>query len=340
MALQGPVIGSTGKGTWGQATCPAGMVVTGVQAGSDGYLTGLAGVRCKYPRDIESSGAGSQSNISGVSMPPSANVTFDCPAGFAANNVSARINTNVDGLQLGCARFADNAGQLTSPLMGQSGNYSTWAPPVRNFLIGLNTQKNGNRIGTLQPVYQDFTPAITANYTPAGIADGCMGIGDPTSWKYQPGSGDCDKYMVTNFCQAYPTDPRCSCISSEMTCPNKFDQNCIKNNGYRTADMQKVACPNVMNCIQYNRLSSDAKAIAVNYDQNCSSSSNSGTSGSSANTTAGMSWSQIIVWIFIAFVILVAIGGGLYAAATSSKTGRAEVSEVDEKINPGVMLPL
>lgn len=323
MTLQGPVFGSTGKGAWGQAMCPAGMVMTGVQAGSDGTLTGIAGVRCKYPRSVDSPGVGAQTNIAGISLPPNANSTYDCPTGFAANGVTVGLNTNVDGLKLDCARFADGTGQMTGPLLGRSGNYNTWSAPKRNYMTGIYTQLNGKRIGTLQPQYRDFTDAIAATYTASGIADGCMGVGDPSTWKYQPGSGDCDSYMVTDFCQKFPSDPRCSCITSEMTCPNKFDQNCIKNNGYRTADMQRVTCPNVMNCVQYNRLSPDAKAVAVNYEQSCASTTNTNTS-TDGNAASSGSWTTILVWAFIVLVVLAVLGGVAYFAFSGSDQAESD----------------
>lgn len=99
--------------------------------------------------------------------------------------------------------------------------------------------------------------------------------------------GRIDDLIVTNYCKLNPTDSICSCINSEIPCPNKFDLNCIKNNGYKTYEMINVQCPNVLNCTQFLGLSPGAKAIATNVDQSCSMNTNSGNSGSSNSAPSG-----------------------------------------------------
>ena len=88
--------------------------------------------------------------------------------------------------------------------------------------------------------------------------------------------GKIDDIMVLKYCQTNPKDSLCTCIMSEMTCPNKFDTNCIRQGGYKSSDMMNVTCPNVMNCNQFLGLSPNSQAIATNVQQNCSSTTSSG----------------------------------------------------------------
>jgi|ERR1700678_81739 len=120
--------------------------------------------------------------------------------------------------------------------------------------------------------------------------------------------GTIDNLMVTEYCQNNPTDTLCSCIMSEIPCPNKFDNTCIQDGGYKTKDMMTVTCPNVLNCNQYITLSPGAKAVAVNFEQNCGT----------TQTTAAIAtifdslWSDhknllIIALIFLIFSIVLVL---------------------------------
>src|SRR5579883_1322655 len=136
------------------------------------------------------------------------------------------------------------------------------------------------------------------------------------SW-VQENQGKLDSTMVS-FCKQYPTDPLCSCVNSEIPCPNKFDTNCIQNGGYETADMIQNQCPNVMNCTQFLSLSPGAQALATNVEQNCSSTINTGSSSSTTSTTnnAGTSslislWNNHKVLIIILLIILVIVVSAL-----------------------------
>lgn len=332
--MQGPSTSAGSGSKQYSGTCPAGTVMTGVQVGVDGgRLSGYANIRCKAPKNLDTAGMGTQYNVSSSPYASGTNVSYDCPTGFALNQLRPRAGGSyIDGLQFGCARFADNAGASLGPILGGDNAVSQWTAPPRNFMTGVMGTAGSSRVNSVTPVYADFTRSIGQVYTAQGVADGCMGIGDPNNWKYQPGSGDCDSYLVRTFCQQFPNDPRCSCILSEMTCPNKFDQNCIKNNGYRTNDMKTVTCPDVMNCIQYNRLSPGAKALATNFQQNCSSSStvNGSTTGVGAENQEG-SWSSglwimiiillIIVFVVAALVINKVLDNGVTGAADNVRTG-------------------
>jgi hypothetical protein len=142
------------------------------------------------------------------------------------------------------------------------------------------------------------------------------------------GSGDTagkiDSLMVTNFCQQFPKDPLCTCVLSEIDCPNKFDINCIRKLGYRTTDMIKTPCPNIMNCTQFVSLSPGAQALATNVEQNCTSITNTGSSSGGPKpgpapvvVTNNNDLGAIIptwAWFLIALIIFVLVGGGVYFA--------------------------
>lgn len=117
-----------------------------------------------------------------------------------------------------------------------------------------------------------------------------------------PAQGKIDSLMITNYCQTHPTDSLCSCVMSEIPCPNKFDTNCIQKGGYKSADMMNVQCPNVLNCTQFLSLSPGAQAIATNVQQNCASSS---TPTSVTPTTTFWSNYKIVILIIILILIII-----------------------------------
>lgn len=133
--------------------------------------------------------------------------------------------------------------------------------------------------------------------------------------------GTIDDVMVSNYCQNNLKDDLCSCVMSEIPCPNKFDSNCIQKGGYKTKDMMTVTCPNVLNCTQFLALSPGAQSIATNVEQNCTSNTNPPPSGSGNTDNTDTSstdiktkltdlWTKykyvIMVFLFI-FIIIIAI---------------------------------
>lgn len=92
--------------------------------------------------------------------------------------------------------------------------------------------------------------------------------------------------MMSKYCKNYPSDPLCSCINSPLPCPNKYDKNCIQNNGYLTYSMINTNCPNVVNCNQFTNLSPGALALGTSEVQNCTSNTTTG-SGSGTGTSSG-----------------------------------------------------
>jgi len=160
--------------------------------------------------------------------------------------------------------------------------------------------------GIVQPTqseYQQYSYCIT-NPTAAGCTDvesycrkqGEDAYNDILCYKFLPArcqttnmqSGDiCDWYSnmdfswgtvdktVADFCNVHPTDPKCTCLSSQINCPDKFDSTCVAG-GYRNYNMMKQSCPNVLSCDQQVGLSPASVSVLVNAEQNC------GTGGTSA----------------------------------------------------------
>lgn len=127
--------------------------------------------------------------------------------------------------------------------------------------------------------------------------------------------------MMTKYCKNYPSDPLCSCINSPLPCPNKFDKNCIQNNGYLTYSMINTNCPNIMNCSQFTSLSPGAQAIATNVQQNCTSNTTTGSGSTSSGsgststkkTTSNTTGSNLtieivaIITLVILFILLATV---------------------------------
>ncbi len=131
--------------------------------------------------------------------------------------------------------------------------------------------------------------------------------------------------IVVPFCQSNPNDPLCSCVNSEMTCPQKFDTNCIRNAGYKSFNDMNIPCPDVMNCNQYINLSPGAKAIASNFQQNCSTTTNIGTGDAvasvssektntnvSAKTNAGTAGNWGILLFILLVIVVLVIGAAFF----------------------------
>jgi len=104
------------------------------------------------------------------------------------------------------------------------------------------------------------------------------------------------------YCQSYPDDPLCSCINSQIPCPNKQDENCIMNNGYKTADMLTKTCDPVIRCSQQINLPQSAINLGVFVEQDCFGTKSGGLLGFS-----------LITWLLLIVVILFAAVFGVVA---------------------------
>jgi hypothetical protein len=114
---------------------------------------------------------------------------------------------------------------------------------------------------------KNYMPALCSSpnaLTNIGTASACQAYAlNKISW------GLMDQDM-TDYCNANPHAGACTCINSEITCPNKFDSACMSA-GYQTWGMVNNSCPNtVLTCEQQVGLSPGAMALAVNTESNCS----------------------------------------------------------------------
>lgn len=121
--------------------------------------------------------------------------------------------------------------------------------------------------------------------------------------------GKIDDVMVLNYCQNNPTDDLCTCIMSQLPCPNKFDTNCIQKGGYKTSDMLIAKCPDILTCTQQVNIAKDAIAIAVNIEQNCPSQNSNPTPTPtpvpiSQPITSALS-KNVMIFIFIFIIIFI-----------------------------------
>lgn len=319
--MQSPPFGGWGGNPYTSA-CPSGQVLRGWGVRSGDNFDAITDLYCGPPNSLVSG----SDNRSPSGIPHDNDGSpgqYRCPDGSAVSGIYGIIGSNrANGVGLRCRNLLNGAPAGQSPLFGQrsGGTAFNWEAPHPYYVSGFDG-RSGDKVNQIVAKSLDMSDPVRLMTTPEGIADGCMGVGDPKFRLYQPQSAGCDKYMVTDFCQKYPTDPRCSCVSSEMTCPNKFDKNCIAKNGYRTSDMMTVKCPDVMNCVQYLALSPGAQQLATNTQQNCSTSSTNSTEIDSTNTTTNVDGSSAWIWIMILIlvVVLAALGAGAYFLLKSDK---------------------
>lgn len=320
--------GSNTKGNPWQGSCPSGTVLRGIAYRSGSIVDDITGLFCGPPSNLS---AGSDISVAVIAADEAGGSpgVYRCPDGTALAGIAGQIDGDqrVGQLALKCRNFKSGGAITQSPMIGRNTKSPyNFEAPYPWFGTGLAGRGGGN-IDAIQMLGGDFSDPIRYLTTDSGIADGCMGLGDPGWRLYQPQSADCDKFMVQNFCQKNPTDPRCSCISSEMTCPNKFDKSCISKNGYRTQDMMKAACPNVMNCVQYLALSPGAQQLATNTQQNCSTDVSSVSNISTDTTTVSGDSSWIWIIVILVFVLLALLGGVAWYFSKSIKTGKYELTE-------------
>jgi hypothetical protein len=332
------LFGSPTKGNPWQASCPSGTVLRGIAYRSGSNVDDITGLFCAPPSKPV---AGSDISVAVNAADDSGGTpgVYKCPDGRAVSGIMGQLDggkvNSYPIAQLGvqCRDFKTRGAPSWSPTIGKNKGYSYFFEKGYPwFATGLGGRA-GSNLDAIQLHGKDFSQAINLLTTDSGIADGCMGIGDENGRLYQPQSAECDRFMVQNFCQKNPADPRCSCVISEMTCPNKFDKSCISKNGYRTNDMMKAACPNVMNCVQYLALSPGAQQLATNTQQNCSTdTTNTSNTNTNTNTTtstndeaSGSFWIWVIV--ILVFVVLAMVAGVVLYSRKSPKIGKYELTE-------------
>lgn len=144
--------------------------------------------------------------------------------------------------------------------------------------------------------------------------------------------GKLDAFME-NYCKTNPHDGLCACINSPMpVAPQVFDKNCM-NLGYQTTAMlNDKNSYTYMDCRQYANLSDQAKAVATNISQNCTS-TNTTTNQTQAqaqpqpqaqpqaqpSNPKTTSYTIYIVFVFI-FIFIIIITIVIYKVKFSKKT--------------------
>jgi hypothetical protein len=298
------------------ASCADGEVLTGMDLVANMYNVGqINNIVCRPPNRLADTSYGGDTKHVGVGSAPGASVSFRCPVGYAFTGMQYSsdgtmmrnfkpICTNLQtGQSMSQGSFGNNGSNYGAPKVVNGGS-NTWATGIYG--------QTGAAITSMNLHTQSYLPARNALYTPSGQADCCMGLNDSSMCSMSPQTQQCDQFM-TAWCQKNTKDPRCSCILSEMTCPNKFDINCIKNNGYHTADMKNTPCPSIMNCTQFQALSPGAQELATNVEQNCSTTTIASSSASGGTTTSGgTSTNMILIIVFLLLVVSVALMIGYY----------------------------
>jgi hypothetical protein len=288
--------------------CPQGSLITGLTLRSGASIDQIAGIYCKSPSRIaDSSYNGDLVAINGGGNGGSPSVAM-CPAGSGVAKVVTTSDGNIRSIQFTCRQLSDltTASQSTAGDVINSGITNSDCGG-NNFVTGVSGTYSGVVTSTNWNC-GDFTAARQGLYTDGGKANCCMGLFTPSDCPMTGQTAQCDAFMST-WCRSNPSDPRCSCVASEMTCPNKFDKGCIANNGYKTSDMVNAPCPNIMNCTQFLSLSPGAQAVATNVDQNCSSgaatqATQAAPTGSSGGVTAFMA---ILLVVFFIMIVVIAV---------------------------------
>jgi hypothetical protein len=299
-------------------TCPPNTMLTGMGFTMGKDFDSVRTLYCKKPNQLNSSDNGTPVNVQ-IGRANNDPRQFNCPPGSAISDIKLGWDDAIGNQTFTCRRLTDDSVTLVSQQYGR--NKGANASVSCKYVTGMRG-RYGSYIDSLSYQCTDFSAAKAALTTDEGRVQCCMGLTNPDFCDMTPQSAQCDQFMMS-YCQSHPGDPRCACIMSEMDCPNKFDKNCIKNNAYRTGDMVRTPCPNVMNCTQFVSLSPGAQAIATNVDQNCASAQKTGatsttppipatmpTSGGnnvSLNTGGGVA----LVFIFL-FILLIIIGAVAY----------------------------
>lgn len=306
-------------------SCPDGEILTSVNFRAGSGLDQISTIFCRPPNrlsDTSYSGTQKDVNVGGNGGGP---FQFKCPLGSGISGVTVSYDNDIirtfkpicselkSGYQTLSYAYGNNGAELANKKSSNCGGSG-------KFITGM-TGQNGKAISKMDWNCGDFTQAQKGLFTDEGKVNCCTGQYGTNNCPLglTPQSGQCDQFMV-NWCQTHSSDPRCSCIMSEMTCPNKFDTNCIKQNGYRTNDMAKTPCPSIMNCTQFLSLSPGAQSLATGVQQDCKSTISSSTDVSANIGTPNIgvtpvsdalsSYSMeyiILIFLFLLIVILASV---------------------------------
>jgi hypothetical protein len=314
--------------------CPQGQLLVGIDGRTGTAINKINNFWCKQPNQVSDNSYGGNRVAANVGNDGGNEWGFKCPAGTIVKNIIKEGDENPATFTIYCSALQSPT--YTSHKVYGGYNYAdipldattldtlsktTGCNGGASYITGIYGNR-GNLFTTLNQRCADVTEARKGLYTDEGKVNCCMGLYNSRNCPagLTPQSAAADKFMI-NWCQSHPNDPRCSCIMSEMTCPNKFDSNCIKKNGYRTSDMVKTPCPSVMNCTQFLSLSPGSQALATNVQQNCSTTVNAGiTPTSSGIDNYTWLWSSPLLLVFILLFMLIMIISAIYVLLGSDKT--------------------
>jgi hypothetical protein len=290
-------------------SCPDGELITNVNLRVGSGLDQITSITCRPPNRIsDNSYSGTQRivNVGGTGGNP---YPFNCPMGSGVSQIYITSDNDiVRTIKPVCVDL--KTGQKTMEYTYGNNGAELWNKKnsscgSNGYVTGMYGQ-NGRAVTKMDWRCGNFSDAKKGLFSDEGKVNCCMGMYSSGNCPigFSPQSSQCDKFMI-NYCQTNTDDPRCSCILSEMTCPNKFDTNCIQKNGYRTNDMAKTPCPSVMNCTQFLSLSPGAQALATGVQQDCTSnvSTTTTTAPSQVISTIPTEY-YYIIFLFILIIVL------------------------------------
>lgn len=294
--------------------CPNGMVLTGMDAYGQNVLDGISSLYCSYPNNLSGGASDAVVGTPGAGGRGGQFRQYRCGANQYISDVNLLRDDSgwIGRMTLNCKDLNTGADSNKQDI-GNSGNQAGSVPG--SGITGI-FGNGGNYIDGISFNIMDMANAKAAQFTEAGKIACCQGKLPKALCKMLPQSDDCDSYM-SGLCQTtYKGSPMCSCVNSEIPCPNKNDKNCVANNGYMTKNMTTVACGNYINCTQINNLSGSAKALLVNNTQNCISTQDGTTTGqttvngqttptpAASTTIAGMTPTTLYIIIFVVFIVI------------------------------------
>jgi hypothetical protein len=302
--------GNMAGGTSYNAVCPKGQLLTAATIRVGSAMDQLTTISCRPPNRISDTSYGGAIITANAGGGGGTSYDWTCPPGSGISDVTTSYDGNVIRTFQPTCKNLQNNGNSGSYTYGNNGQ-------VVGTITGSNCGGDGKYVTGLSGVYGeavttmnkycgDFTQAQTGLYSDTGKVNCCMGLYNSGNCPsgFSPQSSPCDQFM-TQWCQKNPTNPKCSCIMSEMTCPNKFDTGCIQKNGYQTNGMKNTPCPSVMNCTQFLALSPDAQALATNVQQNCSSSVGTTPVVASASSFSALFDTKTLIILLIIIIIIV-----------------------------------
>lgn len=148
------------------------------------------------------------------------------------------------------------------------------------------------------------------------VGDHCVkNVGDSFCQQWcRNNTEKCDAAVIA-WCEKNPGDPYCSCIKSKagkIANPKCVDAKCVRY-GYLTTNMERTACPNVIDCSVRAKLINSGVSLAtvVPIEQNCGGDANTSTkvtsSGTGSGVTAAPGISPVVLVMALIFIIIITV---------------------------------